>query len=564
MTAPSHAVQPEVSKRWRKLLALLPGYDCFRDATGFWFDEDAADHVVEFFETRLCHTEGALCGRPLLLQPWQKAFLGAIFGWKNAAGLRRYREVLLYVPRKNGKTTIIAGIALYMLFCEGEGGQQIFSAAADKKQARIAHTMAKRIIRRDPEMDAMANILKESIELDDHHYNILSCGAGSLHGLNVNCALIDEVHEHPNRELADTIVSSMGARTQPLTVYTTTADQEGETYCNEIHEYFSAVRDGVYCKAQALPVIYEVPQDADWKLERTWRAANPNLGVSVSLEFLREECDKARKISSYQNVFRRLYLNQKTQALDVWIDLDEWDKCGGLDAGESPVEWRARALEQLSECECYGGLDIGSVSDLTAFALVFDGTPMGYEDRIVLIPWVWCPAGALETKAQRYKDSYESWAKDGFMRITSGNATDYALVRDEIASIAARFNLVDVGADMQFQGHETAIFLQEHHGINVIGFSQGFMSMSSPTQDFEGRVRSGRIAHGNNPLLRWSVGHAMIASKGDLARPVKEARNSQKKIDPVVACLMALGRWHVRERDNPPSQYNAGERLTVF
>lgn len=554
----------KVSRKWTKLLALLPGYDCFRDAGDCWFDEETADHVVDFFETRLHHTEGALVGKPIILEPWQKAFLGCLFGWKRPDDTRRYREFLLYVPRKNGKTTILAGIALYMLFCDPEGGQQIFSAAADAKQSSIAHRMAKLMIRRDPDLDGMANVMRDCIEVEDHRYRIISEGFKGQHGLNVNCALIDEVHEHKSREMSDTITSSQGARTQPLTGYATTAAEVGENFCNEIYDYFCAVRDGKFCAAAALPCIYEALIDDNWKLEKTWKKANPNYGITVSKEFYRDECEKAKRIPSYQNTFRRLYLNQRTQSLTVWLDITDWDQCAGLENNETPEEWRARATESLRGCQCWGGLDLGSVSDLTAFSLLFDGAPMGYDDALIAIPYVWCPADTVDNKTEHYRDAYQQWIDRGFMLTTPGGAVDYDRVRKDIVQIVEPFSLVDIGVDTQFQGMETAVKLQEHHGFKIFRFPQGMMAMSAPTQDFEGRVKKRRIIHGANPILRWMAGHCMVATKGDLARPVKESRNNPKKIDALVATIFALGRWHMREKDNIYSHYNAGERLMIL
>ena len=189
---------------------------------------------------------------------------------------------------------------------------------------------------------------------------------------------------------------------------------------------------------------------------------------------------------------------------------------------------------------------------------------MGYDDALVVIPWVWCPSITIEQKGERYRLAYEEWRQRGFLNVTDGNATDFKVMRDDIAQITQDYNLVDMGIDYNYQGHETSIELMEHYGLNVVKFSQGFGDMSAPTQDFEGRVKSQRIIHGGNPILRWCVGHCMIASKGDLARPVKESKNSPKKIDPIVATLMALGRWHKREQDNPMSSYNKGAKELCF
>lgn len=537
---------PKVSLRWRKILRLLPDYDCFAHAAGYWFDEEAADHVVQFFETRLHHIEGQMAGNLLILEDWQKAILGAIFGWKDSKGLRRYRKVLLYIPRKNGKTTLMAGIGLYMLACEEEAGQQIFGAAAGKDQAALSLNMAKKMVAMDDELSEMIKVWADSLTCDGHSYKLVSTGFRAMHGLNVSLALIDEVHEHPNRTLTDTITTSSAARDQPLFFFATTAADYGENFCNELYDEFCAVRDGLVVAPTLLPVIYEVPQGADWKNERNWKKANPNLGISVKLERLREAFDEIKRVPSKETTFRRLHLNQRTQSLQRWIAVEDWDECAGLEPSETPQEWRAKMMEKLKGCDCWGGIDLGSVSDLTAFVLLFDGDQIGEFGKLFLLPWFWCPEVSILEKSDENRDIYNGWAMDGFMLTTPGRSTDFATVRADIVAAVRNFNLIDAGMDT-FQGGETCTYLREFEGLNILGFGQGFNHMANPTQEFEILVKSGRIIHGGNPILRWMVSNCMVKEWRGLRRPIKESGNSSKKIDGLIAALMALGRYQVRE-----------------
>lgn len=545
---------PKVSAKWRKILRCLPAYDCFRDSAGYWFDEDAAEHVVQFFETRLHHVEGDLCGQPLVLQDWQTAILGAIFGWKNAAGLRRYRKVLLYIPRKNGKTTLLAGIGLYMLACEDEGGQQIFGAAAGKEQAALSLTMAKKMVAYDEDLAAIIHPWADSLTCEDHSYKLISTGYRATHGLNVNLALIDEVHEHPDRELSDVLTTSSVARAQPLHIFATTSAEEGENYCNELYNDFVAVRDGLSIVPSMLPIIFELPLKVDWRNEKNWKKPNPNLGISIKIEALRERCAEALRVPSYANTFRRLHMNQRTQSMQRWLALEDWDMCDGREPGETPEEWRARILEALAGERCWAGLDLGSSDDLTALVLLFEADILDQPESIILIPFYWCPSQSIIDKEESNRLLYQGWRDRGFMRVTEGSATDFATVREDIMEILKPFDLVDMGMDMHF-GAETCQYLQAEYGDEkIVAFDQGFKCMTMPCQDLEIRMKSQTLIHGGNPILRWNAGNVMLKTMGNLKRPTKEKEHSPKKIDGIAASLNGLGRF-IANRPNKATTF---------
>lgn len=538
---------PVISEaEWKRLLGLLPRFDSFRDAGACRFDVEAANKAVRFFETRLRHLKGPKAGQLIKLEDWQKAVLGSIFGWKRPDGTRRFRKVFLYIPRKNGKTIFIAGIAVLMLACSSEGGQEIYSAASEKEQAKIAHDMAKGMVDKDPELSAILNPFKDCIvtKNGEHTYKAISAEAYSKHGYNASTILIDELHAHPNGDLVEVLESSIGARSQPLTLFATTADYDRPSTCNELLEYAMKVRDGAYADDEFLPILYMADQDDDWEKEETWRKANPNLGVSVPLEFFQAAYRKAKRIMSYQNTFRRLYLNQKTSQVNRWIDLADWDECAGLENNETPEEWRERIIEAAQGLPCHAGLDLGAVSDLCALTLLFDGNDLGYPDALVLLPYAWCPTDAIEKKSETNQVLYQQFVDRGFMLTTPGNVADYRTIRRHINEIANMFEVIDMPADRLFQGAQLCTELREEDGINIIDFGQGFYSMAAPVKDFEERVKAKRLIHGGNPLLRWQAGNAMVAEdpSGNL-KPVKPARNSGQKIDNLVAGVMAIGRY---------------------
>lgn len=555
-------------QQWADCLKLLPGYDCYRDARDCWFDHNAANTAVRFFETRLRHMKGEKKGQLIKLEMWQKAVLGAVFGWKKPDGTRRYREVFLYIPRKNGKTIFLAGIAVMLLVIGKEGGQEIYSAASETKQAKIAHDMAKSMVYQDVEITKRCKVYKDSIvsSNNEHVYTVLSAEAYSKHGFNASCILVDELHAHPNGELIDVLETSMNARKEPLIIYATTADYDRPSVCNKILEYARDVRDGVYQDKTFLPVLYMADENDDWEDEKTWYKANPNLGVSFDIEALRIHYRRAKRVTSDQNKFRRLYLNQRTQQVNRWIDLGEWDDCSGLRDGETPEEWRDRIIEAAQGLECWGGLDLGATSDLTAMTLLFDGEALGYDNAVVMLPWAWCPSDSIDAKDEKNQRLYWELVKRGFMMTTPGNVADYRFIREDINSIASEFKVEELAADRLFQGAQLCTELREEDGINVIDFGQGFLSMAAPVKDFEERIKGKRLIHGANPLLRWQAGNANTKEDpaGNL-KPVKPGRNSSQKIDNIVCAIMALARYNIRMTEGGVSRYNnPNNRLLII
>lgn len=528
---------------WKGILACLPGYDSFRDAANCIFDVSAANKVIRFFETRIRHVKGKMAGKLITLEKWQKAILGAIFGWKQADGWRRYREIFLYIPRKNGKTIFIAGIAVLLLACSAEGGQEIYSAAAEKEQAKIAHEMAKGMVQQEKDLGDIITIYKDSLHVSNggHFYKAISAEAYSKHGFNASAILVDEVHAHPNGELIEVLKTSTGARAQPLTFYATTADYDRPSVCNTLLEYAENVRDGIYCDAAFLPILYMARDDDDWRDPKVWKKANPNLGISVSVEFLEAECKKAERIVSYQNTFRRLYLNQRTAQVNRWIDLADWDACSGLENGETPQQWRERIYNAALGVPCWGGLDLGSVSDLTALALLFDGDYFDYPGALVVLPYFWCPEISIANKDEKNQALYQEWEMNGFLSTTEGNVTDYRTIRRDVLDISNHCPFIDLAIDRLYQGGQLATELLED-GLKVKSFGQNFTDFTAPSKDFEIRVKSGRIIHGGNPMLRWQAGNVMVKEgDGETIKPVKPAKNSNQKIDGIVSTIMALG-----------------------
>ncbi len=500
-----------------------------KDKGGYWFDEEAAQRAVSFFEGYLRHSKGKWAGYNFELLPWQKRIIGDVFGWKRPDGLRRYRTVYIEVPRKAGKSTLAAGIALYLLFADGEPGAEIYSAAVDRAQAAIVFETAKQMVLASVALKKRAQIYKRSIVVPPtgSSYHVLSADAPSKHGLNAHGIIFDELHAQPNRELWDVLTTSTGAREQPLIVAITTAGYDRQSICWEQHEYALKVRDGIIQDPTFYPAVFAADEEDDWTKPEAWRKANPSLGVTVKEGFYEQEVKKALEMPSYENTVKRLYLNIWTQQVDRWISLQLWDENAGL-----VVE------DELKGRLCYGGLDLSSVSDVTAWVLVFpheDGPEMAD-----ILARFWVPEARLYDTQNRYRAQYQAWAKGGWIKTTPGGAVDYSFIKKQILQDAQAFRLVDLNIDRLFQAHQLATELADE-GLTVVGMGQGFISMAAPMKELERRLLARKLRHGGNPVLRWMADN--VAVKQDPAGNLKpDKASSQGKIDGIVALVMALDR----------------------
>ena len=505
----------------------------------FWFDQDAADRAVKFFELCLTHTKGEWAGQPLKLSDWQaERIIRPLFGWKRQDGTRRYRTAYVQIPRKAGKSTLAAGIALYLLMADGEPGAEVYSAAADRDQAAIVFEMAKGMADASKPLRTRLQAFKRALVMPStaSAYKVLSSEAYTKHGLNAHGIVVDEVHALPDRELWDVLTTSTGARRQPLTVAITTAGYDRHSLCYELYDYGCKVRDGIISDPTFLPVIYEAGADDDWKDAATWRKAHPGLGISVKEEYFAAECAKAQQLPTYENTFKRLLLNVWTEQDTRWLPMDTWDGCGG-------------ELPDLEGLPCYAGLDLSTTTDITALVLAF---PKG--GTVYLMPFFWVPRDGIAKRAKRDRVPYDAWVAHGLIEATEGNVIDYDAIRTRINALAERFHIKEIAID-RWNATQLATQLTGD-GFEVFGFGQGFASMSAPCKEFERRVLGREIHHGDNAVLRWMASNVSVTI--DPAGNMKpDKAKSTERIDGIVASLMALGRVIANEEEQA-SAYDEG------
>jgi phage terminase large subunit-like protein len=547
---------------------LLPGYDPIATAEDAWFDPGKAELVLAFFAARLKHVEGSTAGKPFVPEPWEQSILANLFGWQrrdsHGRTVRRYRESLIYVPRKNGKTPLAAGCGIFVLYVEHEAGQQNYIGAEDRPQANKLFRHAELMVKQDPELglklrayggDAPGGQARSLVRIEDSSFlQIISAAADSQHGSNTHLGIIDELHTQKDRELVDVLQTSFASdvRAQPLFLCLTTAATKGESICNEKYDYACKVRDGLIRDPQFLPVIYEASEKDDWTDEAVWAKANPNLGVSVSLDYLRREAKRAQAIPAFENTFRRLHLNIRTTQDVRAIPMQQWDACTSCPP-EGAKAWRAAMLEYVAGKTCWGGLDLASTIDLAALVLLF---PDEEAKRLIWLSWFWVPEEGAKNRSRRDQVPYEHWIAEGWITATPGNRTDYDRIRATYSELGKRFRIRNLGADTW---NAVQLLTQlKGDGFDVTPVGQGFKSLTGPTKELLALVADGRIDHGWNPVLRWNASN--LATEEDAAGNLKPTKaRSAEKIDGIVAGLNALAVYLARPAANDEDWYRPGD-----
>ena len=508
--------------------------------TKYYFDKEAADRAVSFIEKFITHTKGELSGKPLILEKWQREIVEKIFGWKNKkTNLRQYRTAFIMLGRKNGKTTLTAGIGLYMLFADEEKGSEIYAAAGDRNQAGLVHEIAKGMVLNNPELTARAKILRNSIvnESKGNYFQAISSDSKTKHGFNANCVIFDELHTQVNRDLWDTLHTSTASRRQPLVIAITTAGYDKQSICYEVYSYAKKVLDKSISDNSFLPIIYESEDGDDITLEETWKKANPNYGVSLKKEYMQRESKKALDIPSYLNSYLRLHLSQWTENEIKWMGDKEWMECEG-------------ELGDLSNMECWGGLDLATTRDITAFVLIFR------VDNIFKIkPYFFVPRDNAKARSDRDGVDYMSWISQGYIIATEGNVTDYSFIRKKINELSKKYRIQSISYDRWNASQLVIDLIGDGATLSPIGM--GFASQSAPTKQLEKLILSKEIEHDGNPVLRWMMGNVQLEIDAADNQKISK-KKSKEKIDGVAATIMALAEYMSEEKEGDSVYDNRG------
>ena len=482
--------------------------------------------VVHFFEKILRHSKGQNAGKAFTLLPWQHHVMRELFGRINPDGTRQHRVGYIELPKKQGKSTTLAGIALYMTAFDSEPGAEVYGAACDREQAGIIYREAASMVRASPALSKHLEVIdsRKTIvhKASNSFYRVLSADAFRAEGLNIHALLFDELHAQRDRRLWDALRYGGAARRQPLLLSITTAGYDRKSICWEQHAYAERCIADPTVDPAFFGCIYAASPEDDWKDPKTWHKANPSLGETITVESFAADAREAEQSPSKLNSFLRYRLNVWTTQDVRWLSPDTWAKCGG------PLR------DELEKREWYAGLDLATTYDLSAFVMVSQADDGTFD----VMPFFWVPQENAAERTQRDKVDYIGWIRDGFIRATDGNVTDYDVIRRDIVELSQRFNIRQVGID-RWNATQLATQLQGE-GVNVTGFGQGYGSMSSPSKQLENLVLSEKIRHASHPVLSWMAGN--VAVQTDHQGNIKPSKaKSTERIDGIVSLVMAIG-----------------------
>jgi phage terminase large subunit-like protein len=537
----SETVKNAVGKFWR---TPMQGFDPWAnvDPTEYRFDPRIANRVIRFIESNLKHSKGEFAGRSFKLEPWQKWFVGHLFGWVEVkTGFRRFRKAFVYVPRKNGKTFVTAALGLVLFISDNEPGAEVYCCAAETSQAALVYNEAAAMVNQNPQLSEDIRVLpgykSMQFPLTNSFWRVLSSEAATKHGLNPSAYIVDEVHAQRKAELMEVMETGTGARRQPLGLYLTTADFAGDSPCNRLVDHARNVRDNKLPvpDMRFFPLVYEARRNVDdWESEETWRRVNPNYGVSIRPEYMRDQYQKAKNDPAFENTFKRLHLNMQTEQERRWMQMTEWDQSGcQLDPAE------------LDGQECFLGIDLASVNDIEAVVAYFPS-------RKACLCWFWVPS---ETAKKRVE--YEVWERQGYISVSEGRVLDQSIVRAKINELKDKYKIRQIAYD-PWNAAQFAKELGDQDGFEMVEFRQGYKSMNEPTKALMAMVLKRELVHFGNPVLRWMAANAQAQEDpaGNI-KLVKPGKDSPLKVDGLIALVMAYGLSMVADAAEAGSVYDA-------
>jgi len=510
----------KVAKKWLRGPA-----DDKAVALGCTFDNDTADHVCEFVQTYCRQSKGRWRGQPITLLPWQEDFLRRLFGWRRADGRRRYRRAYLEVAKKNGKSTLVSALTLYLLLAD-DAAPEVYINASDREQASIIFDEAARMVEASPEFSTRLEVIASKKRILDPIGNgkivANSADVPSKDGVNASAIIFDELHRQKTRELWDIFEYAGASREEPITITITTAGEDTKGIWHEQREYSEKVNSGVIDDITHLGVVYRADAADDLDSPEIWRKANPSLGTTINADDFARELREAREIPSKWTNFLRLRLNIVSGSSARFMDAITWQACGD-------------ALEIEDGSQCYVGLDMSSRVDLTALVAIFPGV-----DRVDVLVKCWTPSDTLARRERTDQAPYRQWVEAGHLDACDGGEIDYEAVRVAVEDLAARYDLRCIAADPW----NAKQFLQQCQtaGHAVLEIRQGFASLSYPTKELERLAITQQLRHANHPVLAWAASNAVATKDG--AGNIKLAKDkSHGRIDPMAALVNAVAAW---------------------
>lgn len=540
----SHDLSPEVlwyledrgiaiPEEWQKPIVRTPEP---REIEGARFNPARVDKVLRVFHS-LRHTQGRLAGQPLDLDPWQVAYIIApVFGWEiqNSYGdwVRIIRDVWIEVPRKNGKTTLAGGIAIYLTAGDDEPGAQVVAAATTREQAGYCFQPIASLAENSPQLKKYIKTYRSAHKVvhsqSGSYFTAISSIAEAIHGANIHGAVIDEVHLHKTPDLIEAIETGVGSRAQPLIVKITTADEgKPNTIYSRTRSRIEALSNGVLTNAAMYGVIWagalsERELDDPFSVGSQMRS-NPGYGVSPSSEFLNGAAKKAKESPAELASYLRLHLGVRTKQTTKFIPLADWQASAG-DVDE----------EALKNQYCFAGIDLSSVHDISSLCLTF---PDHDNDTYRTLWRMWIPEDQMKDLNRRTANEADVWVRDGFLRVTPGNVIDNSMIVAQIIADCKKFKVMTVGYDPW--GSKDVVARLDDEAVMTVRVPQGYPSLNGPMKELLRLVKKRQYMHGNNPVMVWMMDNLSVSI--DPAGNVKPDKStSGDRIDGVSAAVIAL------------------------
>lgn len=508
-------------------------------ARGLYFSDELAQHALESF-LFLRHSKGEWAGQVFVPSDWQQFWIALAFGWMRTDGTRRFREVWEEVPRKNGKSTKLSGVGLYLMIFDGEGGAEVYSAATKMDQAKILHAEAERMVLASPQLRRAVGVrLNELYDIRPGRadkFVPLGRDARTMDGLNPHAGLLDEVHAHPTREIYDVIKSGMGARKQPMIWQITTAGFDLSSFGYSQHEYAQKVLQGIFHDDELLVIIYTVDDPEKWDDPIEWQKANPNLGVSVYESQLRALAERAKRQPTELPNFLTKRLNIWLRGGSMWLSAEAWADCGVEDLN----------LKQFIGESCWIGLDLAEKSDIAVLCIVFKR-----DGQYHLFFKCYLNEDQAHAPENRH---FFGWEQSDHLIVTPGNATDFDAIRSDLKRLQAQHQIEEVVYDPKFAAY-FATKLADEDGLLMVEMPQTSARFTLPIVEIENLVLTQDLRHDANPMVAWMVSNVVMRESkfSGLRHPTKE--KPENKIDAPVAMIMAMSRALSDDGDNGLSDY---------
>lgn len=503
--------------------------------SGIIWDRSRGIHALRWISKNATITEdgiGCFVGDKLKLQPWQQAFIWILFGWRRIDGTRRFRNVYVELARGNGKSKLASAIALYVLIGEGVRGSAVYSIATTMEQAGVvfkdAALMASNHSR--PDLSRLLNnknllFLPGTATL----FRPLASNEHNLDGLKPNLIVVDELHAHRSKGPWNKCKTAQGKKPGSMLLAITTAGFDRHSVCFDQRTYAEKILEGIFEDDSYFAWIAALGKDDDPFDEKNWRKSNPNLGISIELQTLRDAAKQAQEIPSEYNDFLRLRCNIWTESSVRWMPMDKYDLCG------DPID-----MDALIGRPCFGGMDLSTISDVSAFVLVFP--PWGDDKLWRIVPFFFMPGDNIQERVKKDRVPYDAWKRANLFQVTPGNVIDFDYIRNFIGELADKYDIVEIGYD-PWNAHQIVTQLTGD-GFTMVPVRQGAISLNSPMKYLMTQVLNKEISHGGNSILRWMVSNTVVElDTNNGLKPDKS--KSTEKIDGLVATVIAIARASV-------------------